>query len=136
MANRSSLKLLHALTAFKEQIINDANPFLVLLVDCNGKDFHHLNLRATTTGETTSCPPVNDGGGVPPVIIIDETGATKTVVQYFQEKYYVQLPFPAIQACSDAKSTYLLTETMRHNKYNKDHLVNRDFEMHVTAHLH
>nr|GEX96191.1 PAZ domain-containing protein [Tanacetum cinerariifolium] len=41
---------------------------------------------------------------------IDETGATKTVVQYFREKYNVQLRFPAlpaIQAGTDAKVTYL-----------------------------
>ncbi|GJY92239.1 PAZ domain-containing protein [Tanacetum coccineum] len=105
---------------------------------------------------------------------IDETGATKTVVQYFKEKYNVQLRFPAlpaVQAGTDAKPTYLPMEicwvvpgqrytlklnerqvtqflratcqrpkdredsidnTMKHNKYNKDPLVSKDFEMNVT----
>nr|GFA87361.1 PAZ domain-containing protein [Tanacetum cinerariifolium] len=77
---------------------------------------------------------------------IDETGATKTVVQYFSEKYNVQLRFPAlpaVQAGTDAKPTYLPMErpkdredsidnTMKHNKYNEDPLVSKDFEMNVT----
>nr|GEU52027.1 protein argonaute 5 [Tanacetum cinerariifolium] len=105
---------------------------------------------------------------------IDETGATKTVVQYFKEKYNAQLCFPAlpaVQAGTDAKPTYLPMEicwvvpgqryalklnerqvtqflratcqrpkdredsidnTMKHNKYNKDPLVSKDFEMNVT----
>ncbi|GJW09942.1 PAZ domain-containing protein [Tanacetum coccineum] len=44
---------------------------------------------------------------------IDETGATKTVVQYFREKYNVQLHFlalPSVQAGTDAKPTYLPIE--------------------------
>ncbi|GJU00848.1 PAZ domain-containing protein [Tanacetum coccineum] len=126
------------------------------------------------SGQTTASLPVNDGGVVGYDYMFDEffifdnlnlivnnvidsfindMGATKTVAQYFQEKYYVQLLFPvlpAIQAGTDVKSTYLLMEvyrfillliekipksiTMRHNKY-KDHLVNKDFE-HVTARLH
>ncbi|PWA85574.1 argonaute family protein [Artemisia annua] len=105
---------------------------------------------------------------------IDETGATKTVVQYFLEKYNVQLRFPAlpaVQAGTDAKPTYLPMEiswvtpgqryalklnerqvtqflratcqrpkdrednidnTMKKNKYNKDPLVRKDFELNVT----
>ncbi|GJU46276.1 PAZ domain-containing protein, partial [Tanacetum coccineum] len=103
----------------------------------------------------------------------DET-ATKTVVQYFREKYNVQLRFPALPAVpagTDAKPTYLPMEicwvvpgqryalklnerqvtqflratcqrpkdredsidnAMKHNKYNKDPLVSKDFEMNVT----
>ncbi|XP_071690397.1 protein argonaute MEL1-like [Rutidosis leptorrhynchoides] len=44
---------------------------------------------------------------------VDETGATKTVVQYFREKYNINLRFPnlpAIQAGNDAKPTYLPME--------------------------
>ncbi|PWA91147.1 PAZ domain-containing protein [Artemisia annua] len=44
---------------------------------------------------------------------VDETGVTKTVVQYFREKYNVQLRFvslPAIQAGNDAKPIYLPME--------------------------
>ncbi|GJY69583.1 PAZ domain-containing protein [Tanacetum coccineum] len=44
---------------------------------------------------------------------IDETGATKTVVQYFREKYNMKLHFPAlpiVQAGTDAKPTYLPME--------------------------
>ncbi|GKC89966.1 ribonuclease H-like domain-containing protein [Tanacetum coccineum] len=44
---------------------------------------------------------------------IDETGATKTVVRYFREKYNVQLCFPALPAVqdgTDANPTYLLMD--------------------------